>query len=150
MSFKKLTIKERHAVSKPWISPPILKKIEKRNALFKKKSKDPNNSKIQDEYKILRIEIQRDIKISNKEHYAKYFEDSKNNMKKTWKGINELIKNRTSTTFINQLGIENNAISKPEEISNTFNNLFVNVGKNTDKTIPETPILPTSFILSNQ
>ena len=58
-------------------------------------------------------------------------------MKKTWKGINDLINIRSSSNFINQLNINNHIINEPKQIANTMNNFFVNVGPSTNKNIPK-------------
>ena len=54
-------------------------------------------------------------------------------MKKTWKGINELITSKSSHNYINQLNIKEKMVNEPVQIANAFNDFFVNVGPNTDK-----------------
>ena len=55
---------------------------------------------------------------------------------------------KKSKLSISQLNHNNSMIDDPELISNAFNNFFVNVGPNTDKEIPKTPISPLSFLKS--
>ena len=69
-------------------------------------------------------------------------------MKKTWKGINELINSRNSDLHINHLTINNKIITNPEHIANAMNDFFVNVGSTTEKTIPRSPQSPLSFLKS--
>ena len=67
-------------------------------------------------------------------------------MKKTWKGINELISSRSLLNNVNQLNITNETITDPSKIANAFNNFFVNVGPNTEKSIPNSHKSPLSFM----
>ena len=69
-------------------------------------------------------------------------------MKKTWKGINEIISLRpnSSPKLINQIKHNNILIDDPKLISDTFNNFFINVGTNTDKSIPIAFASPISYL----
>ena len=69
-------------------------------------------------------------------------------MKKTWKGINEIISLRpnSSRKLINQIKHNNILIDDPKLISDTFNNFFINVGTNTDKSIPIAFASPISYL----
>ena len=48
--------------------------------------------------------------------------------------------------MINQLNHENTTIEEPDQIAQTFNNFFTNVGPTLDKEIPITPISPFSYM----
>ena len=145
---KKLNKKELKRKSKPWITPIILNKIKHRNTMFARLKHNPHNDLLRLAYKNLRKTITKEIKESKKDYYSQYFENCKHNMKKTWKGINNLIQSKSSTNFINHLNINNDNISDPKEIANTMNNFFVNVGPSTEKSIPYTPVSPKSFLKS--
>ena len=67
-------------------------------------------------------------------------------MKKTWKGINELIRSNSNKTYINQIQYNETVITDKKQIVNTFNDFFINVGPTTDREIPKTPISPLSFL----
>ena len=69
-------------------------------------------------------------------------------MTKTWKGINEIISIRpnSSLKLINQINDSNILIYDHKLISNTFNDFFINVGTNTDKSIPFAFASPTSYL----
>ena len=119
--------------------------IKHRNSIFTRLKSNPDDH-LKDAYRKFRNTINRDIKIAKKLYYTKYFEDCKNNMKKTWKGINDLIRNRSTLNNINQLSINNLNIYDPLKIANSMNDFFTNVGPNTEKSIPQTPISPISFL----
>ena len=65
-------------------------------------------------------------------------------MKKTWKGINELMSSGKKSSNVTQIMHNNELLSDSKRIADTFNKFFVNVGPEVDKTIPKTPISPNS------
>ena len=146
MPLKKLNNKEVKLKRKPWLSKEILNKIKHRNELFARKKLSPDNDHLKHAYNRFRNSVNRDIKTSKKKYYTNYFANCNNNMKKTWKGINELIRSNNKTININQLQHNDTFITDNKEINNTFNNFFINVGPNTDKEIPKTPKSPLSFL----
>ena len=70
-------------------------------------------------------------------------------MKKRWKGIRSIV-NTKKTNFISTSQIITNGklIDNPEEVPNTFNNFFTNIGPNTEKTIPKSGKCPSSYLKS--
>ena len=110
MPLKKMTNKEEKKSNKPWITNEILKKIKHRNSLFAKKKKDPQNAHLKSAYNRFRNSVNNDIKSSKKDYYSRYFENCKNNMKKTWKGINDIIRSNKKSTYINGLRIQGGVV----------------------------------------
>ena len=56
-------------------------------------------------------------------HYQEFFTENSRNAKNTWKGIKSIINiNSTMKTEPTSLMINNDLISDPKEIANTFNN----------------------------
>ena len=146
---KKLTKREIKMKTKPWINTTILRKIKHRNDLFSRKKADPDNNFLKSAYNRFRNSVNRDIKTSKQKYYNSYFVNCQNNVKKTWKGINELISSRAKTPIkVSQIKTNDAYIDDPTMIANSFNNFFVNVGPNLDKEIPKTPISPLSYLKS--
>ena len=90
--------------------------------------------------------MNRDMKKSKKDsYYSSYFEECKQNMNKPWKGIKELVNTKNNLSInITQLKANNSIIADPQPIPDTFSNFFVNVGPNTNNTIPncfKSPVL---------
>ena len=125
MPLKKMSIKERQIRDKPWMTKEILKKIKIRNKLFANKKKDINNEHLKSAYNKFRNSVNNDIKMSKTKYYNTYFESCQTNMKKTWKGINELISNSNKSTHISQIQHNNTTISDPKGMADTFNNFSI-------------------------
>lgn len=144
---RKLSKKEYKLKSKPWISVFIQRKIRHRNELFSRKKKNPTDEYVAQAYNRFRNSVNRDIIKAKRNYYSTYFENCKLNMKKTWKGIKEIINNKPNPVIqISQLKVNNALTDNPEAISNAFNDFFVNVGPNVDKEIPVIPIAPSAFL----
>ena len=62
-------------------------------------------------------------------YFNKYFEDNWNNMKNTWKGINNFLSEVRRTFSVNDI-----TTSNPCDIANTFNNYFTSIAKKQMKT----------------
>ena len=137
---KKLSNKDIKLKSKPWITPAIMKMINERNKSFKREKRQPMHENVKILYNLFRNKVNRELKKSQRLYYTKYFEDNKNDIKKTWNGITSIINiNSASSSTISQQNINGKVTSNPQEIAHGLNNFFVNVGPNTEKEIPITP-----------
>ena len=68
-------------------------------------------------------------------------------MKKTWKGIRQLVNIKNlSTSNITQVNLNGTSLNDHKQIANAFNNFLVNVGPNTGKSIPIYFKNPTSYL----
>ena len=127
---KPLSKKQRKQRRKPWITNGILKSISIKNKLYKKflKSKD---SFWYQRYKYYRDTLNRLIRKSKNNHYKSYFEIFKNNSKKIWSGINELI-SKSSKTANNEISIKVNGVlvKNQTQVANKFNEYFTSIAKN--------------------
>ena len=157
---KKMNKKQLNKISKPWINKFILKMISHRDRLFKKKKEDPLNQHIKQSYNLFRNHTTREIKKSRRKYYKEYFEGNLNNMKKTWQGIKQIINiNNKAGVQINQLCHKGKQINTNQEMANTFNGFFTEIGPQLDKEIPQSKRpggckiylnsrIPNSFLIS--
>ena len=75
--------------------------------------------------------------LSKKSYYDDYFIKNQNNIKKTWKGIKQLIIFRQSFTNVpTTLEVGNLKLSNTQSIANAFNNYFATIGSNLANAIP--------------
>ena len=122
----------------PWMTNGIFKSISKKNKLYKKFLKNPTH-KNETDYKKYKNKLNHVIKTAKKAYYEKQFVKYKNDTKKTWQTINEVL-NRNKTrknlpdTFLQKSS--NNNVTNPQEIANKFNEYFVNIGPQLAKKIP--------------
>ena len=70
------------------------------------------------------------LRIAKKKYYSEQFEDSKNDIKSTWKTINELLnKTKTRSKLPTSFSVNNEEqVDEPKQIANKFNDYFMNVG----------------------
>ncbi len=130
--FKKLTKKEIKLQQKPWITRGILNSMSKRDIFYKDfvTEKDPaKKSRLGSIYKSYRNLIVTLLRKSKKKYYTEYFEEHRQNMKKTWDGIRDLINvSKKSSISSNKIVHDNQTFTDSNNIAKTLNNYFVNVG----------------------
>ena len=144
---KNIQTSSRNMALKPWVTPALLCSINKKNKLYKKFLRHPNveNSKRYRQFRNILTKLTRE---SKRLYYEKSFEETKNNSKKTWNLLNELInkrKNKNSeppTKFIDGKG----KACEKHKISHGFNEYFSSVGCQLEKNIPPSDIHHLDFL----
>ena len=131
MPLKKVSQKEFKRKLKPWISNEIMGKMREKNHTFRKylRCKDPpRKAKIYEHYKFLRNNLNNSLHLSKKSFYERYFSRNKDNLKKVWKGIREIV-NIKSKNFDEPCCIQkgDETLSNPKPIANEFNNYFTSI-----------------------
>ena len=124
--------KKKHKKSK-WITQGLLNSITYRDKMYNKLKDTPNNSTA---YLNLRLNVRTYNKILNtsinkakSSYYHRCFENAKNDMKRQWSTINEILHKQTKKTkFPDHFVIDGKQITDQKAISNAFNNYFVNIG----------------------
>ena len=109
------------ARSNPWVTREIISLMYKRDYLHRK-MKGSNDEQTRQEYKKVRNQVVKEIKVAKKSHYERELATS-NGPKQTWKVIRSLIKRNESETDIPV---------DPE----TFNTYFSTVGSTLNLTFP--------------
>ena len=137
--FVKIRNKVVNNTKSPWMTNGIFKSISKKNKLYKKFLKKPTR-KNETDYKKYKNKLNHVIKNAKKAYYEKQFVKYKNNTKKTWQTINEILNiNRTSKdlpdTFLHKNS--KNSVTNPQKIADKFNEYFVNIGPQLEKKIPK-------------
>ena len=129
LPLKKLSKTDHKRKYKPWITLGILTSMKQRNKLFGKYTRTKNiqyKNKLFAEYKSLRNRIIDLIKTSKQNFFRNYFEINSNNIRKIWKGINQIVNIKTKSNESPTCLTDQNdqTITDPTEISNNFNNYF--------------------------
>ena len=121
--------------------------IKIRDKLHASKKRQPNNPNIKRLYNLFRNRVNRENSKAKKKHYAEYFEANLNNIKKTWEGIRKIVNIKKTSSKTSQLNINGKIIDDDKQLATKFNEYFVNVGPQTDNSIPRVPdISPTNFL----
>ena len=148
---EKLKPREVKLKLKPWITTDIQKLIKVRDRLFARKKRQPLNEHVQMVYNQARNRVSRLLVKSQKEHYDSYFEEHTINIKKTWEGIRKIVNVKKTAKFsISHLNVNGKMVDESTDIANAFNNFFVNVGPNTEKTVPKVPNKSPEQFLRNR
>ena len=110
-----------------------------------KKRQSPDNLQL---YKKFRNHVSNELKESKARYYHNYFLTNSQNMKKMWSGIKSIVSHKSFTSSsINKIkGNDGNVTSEPSDMSNIFNNFYINVASSITKTIPITPKSPLDYL----
>ena len=121
-----------------WMTNELLQQLNKKNDMYVDwKTEMYNNKKINFKTfeKIVNINIAAETK---RTYYHNTFRNYKNNVKQTWRVINDTLGKRNQKTNL-PLSIEHNntLITEPNKTVNTFNDYFANIGKKLSENICE-------------
>lgn len=124
-----ISLKTAEKKLKPWITKGLINSIRKRDKMKFELNKNKNNVELFQKYKIYRNKTNNLIKISKKDYYFKKINENKHDIKKIWRVVRESLNENINTN--NTLNIKHNTVNLTDEkeISETFNNYFINVGK---------------------
>ena len=87
------------------------------------------------------------MKESKSRYFNQYFSWSKHNMKKLCSGIRSILNvGKCENSDITSISNNNKSIDNANNIANTVNNFFVNVGKTTEKGIPRGNHSPSFYL----
>ena len=138
---KRLSKKEIKLQKLPWITNGILKSIQERDKTHKKYISEPDEQKrreIFQLYKRKRNLLVSLIRKSKTNHFVKYFEENKSNVKKTWQGIRNIVNIAKKERILpNKVSYKDRTASSHSEIAGLFNNFFVNIGNTVENKIPK-------------
>lgn len=112
---------------KPWITISVCNKIKKRNSLIKKLKNEPTNECLKKQIKEFRNKLNSEIRTLKNKYYNKLFDDKKNNIKETWKLLNEVTGQKKTDKTLIKLEINNTIIDDSFTVANKFNEYFLTV-----------------------
>ena len=130
---KSRTISYKNKI-KPWISKEILSYIKKRHHYFLLFRKNIMSKKSYSDYRNF---VTNKIRSAKKKYYEDKFNSVKNIIKETWKIINDVLKpkNNSRRNILNKIIVNNNTYENSNDISNLFNDFFINIGKNVAESV---------------
>ena len=132
-----LTRKQVELELKPWITKGILTSTRVKSKLFKLFKKTKNND-FYVQFKFYRDTINSLLRKSKKQYHKSYFMQHAQNIKKTWKGINNLL-NRQGNLKVSDifLNIDGKLFTDQKMVVDKMNKYFVNVAVDLANKIPK-------------
>ena len=118
-----------------WMTNELLTKVVKKNQLYVEwkttEINDRNYEMIKLRFKNQEKEVLKDITNAKKNYFNRIFNAYKNDMKKTWRTINETLSRDKISSELPSIFYHNDLeLTNPTEIANAFNMHFANIGKN--------------------
>ncbi len=115
---------------KPWISKQIQDLIKEKDHIYSKYVKNKSNFWYI-RYRSLCDIVKSEIKISKRRYFNWYFNTNIDNSKKIWKGINEIVNNKSSRDNEEiYLDVDGNIITDQKTVANKFNKYYTSVADN--------------------
>ena len=132
--------------SSPWITPGLLKSINKKNRLYKKFTRSPSLSN-ERKYKTYKNKLNHLIRIAKRKYYDTKFESATNDLRTTWKLLNEVTNKRKSKLPLpSSFASERKTITDPMEIADKFCKYFTNIGPNLARALRDVNSSFSSFL----
>ena len=91
-------------------------------------------------YQQMRNKVGCKLRKSKQEYFTKKIEDSRGNLKNTWKILRQATGKGNSATAIGKIKYEGNDISDEQQISDTCNHHFVSIGDKLSRNIEQTQL----------
>ena len=131
---KRITLKN-NKYEKLWITPGLKNVCEKKNDLYRRFLKC-RSKEAESRYKTYKNKLTGILRYCEKEYYNKKLQLYKNDVKNTWKLLNEAINRKMKeNNFVSYSKCNDNEIYDKREIANGFNDFFVNIGPELAKNI---------------
>ena len=123
--------KRKHK-KEPWMTNNLLAHINRKNDMYREWKSTSNNEEYENKkinFKTFDKIVTEEIKNAKHQYYFDTFTSHKNNIKKTWKTIDETLnRGKRRTQFPNEFTIDNKSIADHKEIADNFNIFFANIG----------------------
>ena len=131
---------------KSWITPALKKSIQIKNRYHRKFLKT-KSIYFQNKFKLYRNKLNHLLKLRKKHYYNAYFAQNITNSKNIWKGIRQIVNTKQNPVQkFTILLTDNQEITDPKLIADTFNQYFANISKNPTETIPNVPNSPFDYL----
>ena len=140
---------QMNKISSPWLTPGLLKSIRKNNRLYKQLIKS-NGKSCELQYKAYKNKLNHLIRSAKRSYYDNKFESAKQDLRLTWKLLNEVInKHKSTPSLLLSFKSEGRSITDPVEVADRFCKYFTNIGPNLASAIPTVNTSFRSFLDNN-
>jgi hypothetical protein len=149
LAFPEITVKPKiFAFShSPWMTDGLLISSKTKQKLFSKKLANPTQNN-NEKFKTFNNIYNSCREKAKKMHYFNLFSESKDDLKATWRLINEVTcrKKIQKDTVPDLFRYKNNLYQSPKDIANGFNKFFTEIGPELAKNIPRSDKLFSDFL----
>ena len=130
---------------KPWLSEGMKRQIKIKNRLYRRhlRSHDPVYHTI---YKRFRNILNKKLLLAEKAHYDKLINENKQNLRKSWKILKEIINKKKGSARYSKFIVNNSITTDKHKIAEGFNNFYINVGPDLAKDIPIVNCSPVDLL----
>ena len=133
---RKINSRNKKRIPKsPWITPSLLRAINRKNNLYLKYKAKPSDS-LKSKYLNYKNTLSGILRREKKKYFEQQFVSCSKNAKDTWKIINNVLNKQKKKVSVPKIKIDGNLIDNPKDIAESFNEYFVNVGPNLARNIP--------------
>ena len=129
----------------PWITPALIKSCDRKSKLYKRYQMNPsaiNKTK----FCTYRNKLKSLLKIAEKSYYSDLFMKCRGDLNETWKNIKMLIHGSTVSKLPTEFTHNNNSVMGTKNITETFNQYFLNVGAKLAKKIKPSNVNYNTFL----
>ena len=130
-------------INNPWITSGLLNSIRQKNQMFKDRKLGLVDNL---QYNSYRNRLNALIRLTKRNYYLATFSNFKNQTKKIWQTINSMTKTNIPKSKFNSIIHDNEILTDPKDISDAFNDFFVNVARNLDEKLPPPIHDPLSYL----
>ena len=133
--FPMQSIKVGYNTRKPWLTHGLKTSIKRKNHLYYRMKKHPSEQN-RSAYKQFRTRLNYILRKSERDYYANYLNANRNNLRKTWSVLKQIVNKNSRSKTPEYFVINNKKVSDKKDIAISFNNYFTNIGPNLSKNIP--------------
>lgn len=113
---------------KSWATDELIKLFRQRNKLYKLKCKYPDNERLHEEFKNIKIKARNLKNYKKKTYYKDKIENCMDDNRKMWQVMNEIIfKKQKAENTIKQIKHNEKLITDNNEKAKIFNEFFINI-----------------------
>ena len=143
--FPEKVVKSNYYNKKPWLTDAMKKSIKNKNRLYVKQLKTPTSENLR-EYKQYKTNLSRIMKSMERKHYQDLLYFNRNNTRKTWSIIKEVINKKSQSKSPVHFKFGDRLVSDKGIIASKFNHYFNNVGCELAKKIPHSDLNPLNYM----
>lgn len=129
-------LKSKNVKRKPWITPSLLKLINKKNDIYMELKEEPDNLELKNTYRNLKNQIQQLIDEAKKNNLEKFISKNESETKGIWDYVKNICNEKKPTTEIKTIETENGPSDNPKEITEAFNKHYSTLGEEYAENIP--------------